>query len=1285
MAKRKFLLAIGQSNSTAIGDAQSWEEQNLQIAVRNPQVNPTQYAEGSYSDTITLPYTFAGGVQTDRYGTGSKGAPWQTVSTKGLAAQAVKMLTFYDPLPAQAAVLGATSYKYPGTCTVSSGSTARQLQTTVEWQSDPSGIVLTRRLDGKQYTITSNAAGTACTVSPDIVPPPIAGEEFTYPFVGGATGTTSTVVFKHRVGAINDAGTYGLAVGGQILQAPPTGTTRHPARFELSNQPVRVGQAIKVRGFASEGIASFGSATVTVASNIIAVPATEIGLLANGDCVRFTGTALPSGLSSAYSYFIVNHNLVILDNVFQVATTRGGGAVNVGSTGTSVICTRSIVYGALNSPTSAFTGDYIVAKQAATITATVANYLGSNQLQVVCSGADVAANNGFANNDIVRLSASAYGLLAGVDYWVVVASSDASSQTIQFSSTPIYPAPTIVSVTNAPAATTLTVQNTGAQFYLRRPKTLALANAITGTSQHLTLDDGHYLSIGDTIKFSGTTLPTGISSTVVYTISAITNSASTQNGRVITIQAGTTPVNITNATFSSVTVTQVGGQELLSMHSSQPAMNIEKAYQTRGSFTGLQIQCLSGVNAGQTRACADCYYDATGKWNLEVSPPFTNATAAEDTYSITPPSLAGQQIPFGKFAMWLPWCPFEGMAEGKQPEQSLFSCAGPGLPITATCYSDILPAGTRATVYGIAGYEGANTSITASTSTVIRCGTNLTSDVSSKWIKFRTGALAGQARRVASSTTGANSTITVSTAFSAAPSNGDAFDVWTSELPFDLSIRQVVYLQPTSQFGTYTLYSSYSSSPLTGSSSYTNVAGWLVLEPQAGKRNPYPPGFNYPNHYTPVAGAYQPFQGPALGYTPKQGHYVGLALRMHEYSGEAMHVVALGFSGSGLAQREVTDLSALGQAWHDPDQQSSWAPGDPNNCYGRLVDVLDAANTAFAAQGDTGECVGIFWAQGEEDARYADRSARYYNNCTTLKRTIRQAIVDAGLASVSPHKIPWVHPKVRANILWPYSEIVNEAIDKMVDADSYSRTAETDDLPVMWDGIHYTGAGMNTLGQRMFEQWLSIQRMGTSEVEICNLALANIGETAKITSIEPPDGSAQAAICARFYPLARDTLLEMGNWSFAIKRKTLVEVDNPRTEWEYAYEVPGDVNAVLAVLPPGALDDWVMNGQLVPQKFVIETNVYGQKVLYTNQEDADIRYTAKIVDTTLFSNLFVMSLSWHLSSMIAGPLIKGDVGAAESKRCAQMATAYMMQAATYDKTTQAEIKPSHTPSWISIR
>jgi hypothetical protein len=95
--------------------------------------------------------------------------------------------------------------------------------------------------------------------------------------------------------------------------------------------------------------------------------------------------------------------------------------------------------------------------------------------------------------------------------------------------------------------------------------------------------------------------------------------------------------------------------------------------------------------------------------------------------------------------------------------------------------------------------------------------------------------------------------------------------------------------------------------------------------------------------------------------------------------------------------------------------------------------------------------------------------------------------------------------------------------------------------------------------------------------------------------------------------------------------------------------------------------------------------VNGSRILYTNQADASVRYNAKIVDTTLFSNLFTIALSWHLSSMLAGPIIKGDVGAAESKRCAQMASAYMMRATSHDTTTQAEIKPMHTPSWITIR
>ena len=46
-----------------------------------------------------------------------------------------------------------------------------------------------------------------------------------------------------------------------------------------------------------------------------------------------------------------------------------------------------------------------------------------------------------------------------------------------------------------------------------------------------------------------------------------------------------------------------------------------------------------------------------------------------------------------------------------------------------------------------------------------------------------------------------------------------------------------------------------------------------------------------------------------------------------------------------------------------------------------------------------------------------------------------------------------------------------------------------------------------------------------SEVDICNLALGHLGDSATVATIDPPEGSAQAEHCARFYPIARDARL----------------------------------------------------------------------------------------------------------------------------------------------------------------
>lgn len=187
-----------------------------------------------------------------------------------------------------------------------------------------------------------------------------------------------------------------------------------------------------------------------------------------------------------------------------------------------------------------------------------------------------------------------------------------------------------------------------------------------------------------------------------------------------------------------------------------------------------------------------------------------------------------------------------------------------------------------------------------------------------------------------------------------------------------------------------------------------------------------------------------------------------------------------------------------------------------------------------------------------------------------------------------------------------------------------------------------------------------------SEVDIANLALSHLGDSATVSSIDPPEGSAQAEHCWRFYPLARDALLEMHQWGFSTKRGALAQLTNPTTEWAYCYAQPNDLLDVISVLDPQATDDssvgipimtqWsetpMMNaGVYTPQPFVLESAIDGSDVVYTNQPNAVMRYTARVTDTSKFSPLFVQCLSWSLASMLAGPVIKGDAGMTAAARC----------------------------------
>ena len=202
-----------------------------------------------------------------------------------------------------------------------------------------------------------------------------------------------------------------------------------------------------------------------------------------------------------------------------------------------------------------------------------------------------------------------------------------------------------------------------------------------------------------------------------------------------------------------------------------------------------------------------------------------------------------------------------------------------------------------------------------------------------------------------------------------------------------------------------------------------------------------------------------------------------------------------------------------------------------------------------------------------------------------------------------------------------------------------------------------------------------------SVVDICNLALSRLGDSATVSSIDPPEGSAQAEHCARFYPIARDFLLEKHDWGFAVKRVALAAVTNPLTEWQYAYATPSDSIRICDVHEAGASSEY---GVFVAQDFSTETLMDGSKVIFTNAAGATARYVPRITDPTRYSPMFVDALAWLLASYLAGPVIKGSEGMNVGRACLGTFD-LVFRAADVSDSNQQWRSDTHTVSWMGGR
>ena len=202
-----------------------------------------------------------------------------------------------------------------------------------------------------------------------------------------------------------------------------------------------------------------------------------------------------------------------------------------------------------------------------------------------------------------------------------------------------------------------------------------------------------------------------------------------------------------------------------------------------------------------------------------------------------------------------------------------------------------------------------------------------------------------------------------------------------------------------------------------------------------------------------------------------------------------------------------------------------------------------------------------------------------------------------------------------------------------------------------------------------------------SEVEVCNLALANI-RAGSINSLAGT--SQQAQICKLKYPFVRDQVLNDLPWQFAHKLKPLELTTDEIFNWANAYQYPADcmqINRLVGPFEETKSDESEVISRLIEEDLRARRelraqityeifNIDDNRVIGTNEPDLRVDYRAEITDPNLFSPPFIMALSHLLASEIAIPIVGAEMGMKLRIDSLQIYTNYIASAMASDMNEQ---------------
>jgi hypothetical protein len=232
-------------------------------------------------------------------------------------------------------------------------------------------------------------------------------------------------------------------------------------------------------------------------------------------------------------------------------------------------------------------------------------------------------------------------------------------------------------------------------------------------------------------------------------------------------------------------------------------------------------------------------------------------------------------------------------------------------------------------------------------------------------------------------------------------------------------------------------------------------------------------------------------------------------------------------------------------------------------------------------------------------------------------------------------------------------------------------------------------------------------------VQIINMALAEIGARARVSSINPSDGSAEGDVASLLYQTKIDDLHRAAHWNFAkfqgpltlLKAAAgtpenptgLVTLIPPRP-WSYSYAYPSNCLKARYILPamptygnggiPFTTADNYAHPACNPNVAVrfsvgVDTDAGGNDVraIFTNMSQAELVYTKRMTDPNLWDHSFIQAATSYMGAWFVNALARN---AALHKDQMNIAAQVVAKARVSDG-NEGPVVMDHTPDWISIR